>query len=121
MSETPAGLGPRGTRLWLSLLAQDDALEDDANPMREVALQAARTADRLDDLDAGLATCGDEQQLRLMTEERQQSTTLARLVSALRLPDEASGKRPQRRQIRGVQKPSKVSSLERARQRATGS
>ena len=48
-------------------------------------------------------------------EVRQQSATLARLIAALRLPDEATGKRPQKRQLRGVQKPSKVSSLERAR------
>lgn len=118
MSETPKGLCERGRRLWTSLLAQDVTLEDESNPMREVALQACRTADRLDALDATLATVDDDSRLRVLSEERQQSQAMARLVSALRLPDEASGKRPQRRQLRGVQQPSKVSSLERARQRA---
>lgn len=126
-------LGPRGSRLWTSLLAQDALLEDESNPMREVALQACRTADRLDGLDRLLTgdddtwarlvhkTQTDSYELKIdaaMSEERQQSQALARLISALRLPDEASGKRPQRRQLRGVQKPSKVSSLDRARQRA---
>lgn len=114
MSDVPAGLGPRGSRLWSSLLAQDALLEDEANPMREVALQAARTADRLEYLDEQIATVDDP--AKALAEERQQSATMARLISALRLPDEASGKRPQRRQLRGVQKPSKVSSLDRARQ-----
>ena len=56
----------------------------------------------------------------IFAEVRQQEAALARLISALRLPDEATGKRPQKRQIRGVQKPSKVSSLERARAAKTG-
>ena len=118
MSDTPAGLGTRGARLWTSLLTQDAALEDAENPMREVALQAARTADRLDYLDEQVAAADDP--AKALAEERQQSATMARLISALRLPDEASGKRPQRRQLRGVQKPSKVSSLDRARQASRG-
>lgn len=115
MPSTPPGLSARGRRLWKSLLAQDEALEDETNPMREVALQAARTADRLEDLDAALAVADTDGRIRLLTEERQQSQAMARLISALRLPDEASGKKPQRRQLRGVQQPSKVSSLDRAR------
>lgn len=117
MTDTPSvppDLAVRGRRLWAALLAQDAALEDESNPMREVALQAARTADRLEYLDGQVATAGDP--AKALAEERQQSATMARLISALRLPDEASGKRPQRRQLRGVQKPSKVSSLDRARQ-----
>ena len=115
MSDIPAGLGSRGARLWSSLLAQDGQLEDGMNPLREVALQAARTADRLEYLD-GLVRDGDDP-ARVIVEERHQSATLARLIAALRLPDDA-GKRPQRRQVRGVQMPSKVSSLDRARKRA---
>lgn len=109
------GLGPRGKRLWASLLAQDTDLTDEANPAREIALQAARAADRLDGLAASIQTADDPEALKLLAEERQQSAGMARLITALRLPDEASGKRPQRRQLRGVQQPSKVSSLERAR------
>jgi hypothetical protein len=42
---------------------------------------------------------------------------MARLLSALRLPDDA-GRKPQARKIRGVQQPSSaVSALERARLR----
>lgn len=116
-------LGARGRRLWGSLLAQDVSLEDEANPMREVALSACRTADRvntLEDLAARTDAVVEGRQgpmiHPLLAEVRQQSALLARLVAALRLPDDATGKRPQKRQLRGVQKPSKVSSLERARQ-----
>lgn len=132
-AKIPPGLETRGRRLWASLLAQDSDLEDETNPMREVALQACRTADRLDDLDrvlTGRAECwvtfeerfsGTEVLVKLdgaLSEERQQSQAMARLISALRLPDEATGKKPQRRQLRGVQKPSSVAAvtpLERAR------
>ena len=115
-------LGTRGRRLWDSLLAQDALLEDEQNPMREVALSACRTADRVDHLETQAASVESVVEGRtgpmihpLFAEVRQQSALLARLVAALRLPDDATGKRPQKRQLRGVQKPSKVSSLERAR------
>jgi hypothetical protein len=115
-------LGERGSRLWDSLLAQDSALENESNPMREVALSACRTADRVDDLEQQSAATDPVVDGRagpmihpLFAEVRQQSALLARLVAALRLPDDASGKRPQHRQLRGVQKPSVVSSLDRAR------
>lgn len=118
-------LGARGLRLWTSLLAQDVALEDEANPMREVALSACRTADRVNSLEILAAQTDAVVEGRqgpmihpLLAEVRQQSALLARLVAALRLPDEASGKRPQKRQLRGVQKPSAVSSLDRAREKS---
>lgn len=115
-------LAPRGRRLWASLLVQDEGLKDLKNPMREVALSACRTADRVEQLEV-LARTTDpvvEGKSGLMihpvhAEVRQQSALLARLVAALRLPDQASGKRPQHRQVRGVQQPSAVSSLDRAR------
>ena len=120
---TPVGLGTRGARLWASLLSQDSALEDDADPRREVALSACRTADRVEQLEQMAMGVDPVVEGRagpmthpLFGEVRQQSALLARLLAALRLPDEATGKRPQKRQLRGVQKPtSKVSSLERAR------
>ncbi len=121
-------LQARGRRLWESLLAQDVNLEDETNPMREVALSACRTADRVDHLERMAAEVDPIIEGKagpmthpLFAEVRQQAALLARLVSALRLPDEATGKRPQRRQMRGVQKPSAVSSLERARQAKLGS
>ena len=119
--------GPRGTRLWASLVAQDAALEDDTNPMREVAVSACHTADRVahleqlaGEVDSVIETSRGTTMHPVFGEVRQQAASLARLIAALRLPDEATGKRPQKRQIRGVQKPSKVSSLDRARQAKTG-
>lgn len=120
-------LAARGQRLWDNLLGQDKALEDEGNPMREVALTACRTADRVEHLE-GLAAVtdpvvegrGGPMIHPLLAEVRQQAALLARLVSALRLPDDATGRKPQRRQMRGVQKPSAVSSLERARQAKSG-
>jgi len=113
-------LGARGQRLWDSLLAQDASLEDEQNPMREVALSAARTADRVDHLE-GLAMAtdpvvegrGGPMIHPLLAEVRQQAQLLARLVAALRLPDEATGRKPQRRQMRGVQQPKAVSARDR--------
>ena len=117
--------GDRGQRLWDHLLEQDASLADEANPMREVALSAARTADRVEQLEE-LARMVDPvvegKSTTVMhpvfSEVRQQEALMARLIAALRLPDEKTGKRPQRRQVRGVQSPSKVSSLEAARRRA---
>jgi hypothetical protein len=115
-------LSARGQRLWDSLLAQDASLEDEQNPAREIALTACRTADRVDELETQAAAVDPVVEGRagpmihpLFAEVRQQAALLARLVAALRLPDQASGKRPQHRQIRGTQQPSKVTPLERMR------
>jgi hypothetical protein len=120
-------LGTRGRRLWDSLLAQDASLEDEQNPMREVALSAARTADRVDHLEGLAATTDPVVEGRggpmihpLLAEVRQQAQLLARLVAALRLPDAATGKKPQQRSLRGVQQPKAVSSLDRARAAKAG-
>ena len=115
--------GPRGTRLMTSLVSQDAALDDPLNPMREVALSACATADRVELLEVLCRTTDpiveDERNgpktHPLFVEVRNQAALLARLVSALRLPDQATGKKPQRRQMRGVQQPTAVSSLDRAR------
>ncbi len=115
-------LGPRGARLWASLLMQDSSLEDASNPMREVALTACRTADRVDHLETLARETEPVVEGRqgpmihpLLAEVRQQSALLARLVAALRLPDEATGRKPQRRPMRGVQKPSAVAVRDRLR------
>ena len=120
-------LGTRGRRLWDNLLAQDKTLEDEGNPMREVALTACRTADRVEHLEELAATTDPVVEGRggpmihpLLAEVRQQAALLARLVAALRLPDQATGKKPQRRQVRGVQQPSGVSSLDQARAAKAG-
>lgn len=118
----PSDLQQRGSRLWASLLAQDQALQNELNPAREVALSACRTADRVEHLERLSLSCDAVIEGRsgpmihpVHAEVRQQSALLARLVAALRLPDQATGKRPQARQVRGVQQPSKVTSLDRAR------
>jgi hypothetical protein len=107
------GLGAGGLRLWQSLLAQDKTLAEELNPAREVALEACRTKDRCDLLDV---VCRSEPVMLdngkglpiahpAWVEARQQANTLKQLVAALRLPDEATGKRPQVRSARGAYKP----------------
>lgn len=119
---TQPQFGARGERLMASLIAQDGRLEEFDNPIREIAISACETADRLAHLEAMSREVDAVIEGRagpmihpVFGEVRQQSALLARLVAALRLPDEATGKRPQKRQMRGVQQPSKVSSLDRAR------
>ena len=107
-------LGPGGRRLWKAFLAQDASLGVASNPVREVALEACRAKDRCDALDA---ICRSEPAMLesakgvpvahpAFVEARQQANTLKQLTAALRLPDEATGKRPQRHTgAAGVRKP----------------
>lgn len=98
----PALLGERGKALWASLHKQHPALTD---PERELVLEACKTADHLDQIEAYLPA-GDpyvEDSKGTMSvhpgfvEARQQANILKQLIAALRLPDEATGSRPQRR------------------------
>ncbi len=128
-TDVPPGLQAGGERLWASLLAQDEHLTDELNPARDVALEACRAKDRCDILDG---VCRDEPVLLdngkgqpvthpAWVEARQQANILKQLVAALRLPDEATGKRPQRHMgAAGARRPNgagsaAVSSLDRAR------
>lgn len=134
----PSGLGSRGRRLWREV-TDDHELDASQRVMLEEACRCADRLDRLDDLlrgdiDTWMHLQADEgsggQVLRIdsaLSEARQQQTVLKQLLAALRLPDEASGKRPQQRGgARGAYKPSgragagKVSSLDRARAARTG-
>lgn len=132
VSVAPKGLAPRGRRLWRAILDVNDL-----DPAQTVMLEeACRTADRLERLDELLRgevdswaslildRDGNTYELRIdgaLSESRQQQNILKQLLAALRLPDEASGKRPQQRGgARGAYKPTaatgaKVSSLDRAR------
>lgn len=123
--EIPEGLGERGARLWVSLMEQDPDMSD---PMRELALECCRVADVLERYnaeceDAELSVVNEKGNILtnpLFAERRQQQQNLKQLVAALRLPDETTGKRPQRRGPRGAYTASgkgnaSVSSLMRAR------
>jgi hypothetical protein len=98
---------------------------NEKNPLREVAITACLTADRVDRLEELAAdvepwVTTDKGALvthPVLVEVRQQANLLARLVASLRLPDPKTDKRPQTRPLRGVHAPSKVSSIERARLR----
>lgn len=124
--KAPSGLASRGRRLWREMHEASDF-----NPAETVLLhEACRITDRLDRLDAVLSggefldvgqDADGEYVLRVdgaLGAASRDANVLKQLVASLRLPDEASGKRPQFRGPRGVQQPSKarsVSSLDRAR------
>jgi hypothetical protein len=89
-----------GRALWSSVVERFE-LEV---PESAILLQAARTKDAVDQLAGvvrreGLLSAGKPHPA--LVEQRQQSVVLARLVAALRLPDEED-RRPQRRGSRGV-------------------
>jgi hypothetical protein len=129
--KAPSTLGPGGQTLWKSI---DD--EHDLNATQYVQLEeACRAKDRLDRLDEILRGDVDtwarlvhdirteDYELKIDAALASANTTanlMKQLIAALRLPDEATGKKPQRRGPRGAQKPTvpggaKVSSLDRAR------
>lgn len=103
MSDIPPGLDSGGRKLWESLLNQDATLADELNPARQMALEACRTKDRLDVLDEVCRTepvmldngKGQPVAHPAWVEARQQGNALKQLIVALRLPDKATGNRPQ--------------------------
>ena len=127
----PAGLGAGGSALWRDITAAHDL---DAAQLVQLT-EACRAKDRLDKLDDALRgdsntwmklavdvnSDGSIYELRITNALVQANATanlMKQLLAALRLPDEATGKRPQFRGPRGAQKPSVpkgVSSLDRAR------
>lgn len=143
MAETanrlPTGLSAGGRRLWAGITA-DHA---DLDPTQLVQLEeACRAKDRLDKLDELLRgdvdvwasvmhnTRTEDYELKIdaaLTQANATANLMKQLLAALRLPDAATGKRPQYRGPRGAQAPSvpggasKVSSIDRARSRAAKS
>ncbi len=124
----PEGLAEGGRGLWAALVDRDPDLADPLNPTRVVAIQACRAKDRCDRaedevrLEPATVDNGKGQPVAnpSWVEARQQENSLKQLVAALRLPDEATGKRPQRHMGGVSGRPPKsgtarVSSLERAR------
>lgn len=130
----PEGLNDRGRALWANCLTRDPALADSENPQRAVLHEAARVADRLDQLAAILDRDGpiitDSKGIQAPHPALKISLAaealLARLIAALRMPDHAGGKRPQRRgaprlqTVAPIPKAGTVSALERARRMAEG-
>lgn len=125
VSDVPAGLSSGGRALWESLIARDATLSDELNPVRQMAVEACRTKDRLDLLDE---VCRSEPVMLdngkgqpvahpAWVEARQQGNALKQLIVALRLPDKATGNRPQVQRgsspVRGAGAP--ISSLDMAR------
>jgi hypothetical protein len=128
--ESPAGLGAGGRNLWDALQSQDASLSEELNPARQMAVEACRTKDRLDLLDEICRTepvmldngKGQPVAHPAWVEARQQGNALKQLIVALRLPDKATGKRPQVQRgsspVRGAG--AAVSSLEMARRAKSG-
>lgn len=133
----PAHLGPGGKALWKAITADHEL--DGAQVVQ--LTEACRMKDRCDKLDQVLrgdpATwmelAGDSDHMNCtlrvdgaLTKANDTANSMKQLIAALRLPD-SDGKRPQKRGPRGAQKPTvaggattpgKVSSIERARERA---
>ncbi len=110
MTNVPTDFGWGGRQLWDGVTERHEL-----DQMQLVMLeQACRQRDRCDAL-APIASTG------ALRHERDAAMAMSRLLTALRLPDQA-GRIPQSRQPRGVQAPSSPpSALERGRQRHTGS
>ncbi|WP_438494150.1 hypothetical protein [Streptomyces asiaticus] len=100
MQEAPPGLGESGRALWESIAGKFglEVFE------QQLLLQACRSADLLDRLAAQAAAGGltvtnakgDVVTAPWISEHRQQSANLARMIASLRIPDE-DDQRPQRR------------------------
>lgn len=137
--KAPTGLGTGGRALWKGITDEHDL---DATQIVQLT-EACRMKDRCDKLDellrgdvdtwaTVLPVDADGTEFRLqvagaLSRANETANAMKQLIAALRLPDEQSGKRPQRRGPRGAQKPTtpggkgKVSSLDRARERKAGS
>lgn len=97
----PKGLRQSGKRLWRDV---QEVYELDVHE-ELLLLQAARCADRLDTLAEEASKSptvvtnakGDQVAHPALTESRQQSITLTRLIASLRLPSDEDDARPQRR------------------------
>lgn len=128
--DVPAGFDAGARSLWSAITA-----EHDLNAVQLVQLEeACRAKDRLDRLDRLLRgdvdtwarvmhnTRTGDYELKIdaaLVQANATANLMKQLIAALRLPDETTGKRPQRRGPRGAVQPQvpggKVSSLDRAR------
>lgn len=133
--KAPVGLGPGGRSLWNAITKDHPDLDAPQLVQLEEACRAKDRADKLDEVLRGDADTwmklvvdihsdGTVYEIRVtnaLSKATEQATLMKQMLAALRLPDAATGKRPQYRGARGAQKPTvpggagKVSSLDRAR------
>lgn len=132
---TPTGLAAGGRALWREVCKDHPDLDITQKVQLTEACRAKDRLDKLDDLLRGdvdvwtrltHGTQTDDYELKIdaaLTQANATANLMKQLLAALRLPDEATGRRPQRRGPRGAQAPtvpggtSKVSSIDRARAR----
>jgi hypothetical protein len=136
MPTIPKGLGAGGRKLWRGISSAHD-LDDAQLAQLEEACRAKDRCDKLDDVLRGevetwvrfqLAEGDDDgvvYEVKIDAALAQANNTanlMKQLLAALRLPDEASGRRPQVRSARGSYKPpvaggapKPITSIERAR------
>ena len=111
----PDGLQSGGRDLWAAII---DNYELDAAQAAQL-LEACRQKDRCDHLDSLVLNAEPADYGRMVKLANETANQMKQMLAALRLPDEATGKRPQFRGARGAQKPSvpggNISSLDRAR------
>lgn len=98
---TPSGLRPGGRKLWRAIVGDYELAQHELT----VLLEAARTVDALEQLEAIVEAEGvvhDSPQGKrahpALVEARQQRLTLAKLVASLRIPlddQQAAGRMPQ--------------------------
>ena len=118
MTTTPEGFGAGGRDLWRQVTEAHDL---DAAQLAQLE-EACRMKDRCDLLDTMADGAESEQAfIEFVKLANATANTMKQLIAALRLPDAATGKRPQYRGPRGAQVPSvpggNVSSIDRARAR----
>jgi hypothetical protein len=95
----PEGLRASGAQLWRDVM---ERWEVDRPHEARLLLEICRMADLLDVLHAQAESDASDRGWA-MVELRQQRIAFARMCSALRIPDEPGGQRPQRRSgVRGV-------------------
>jgi hypothetical protein len=138
VTEIPEGLGAGGSALWTAITTENHL---DAAQQAQL-VEACRAKDRLDKLDSVLRGDADvwlklthslrteDYELKVDAALSQANATanlMKQLLAALRLPDAATGKRPQYRGARGAQAPSvpggkvgTVTALDKLRQAAGG-
>jgi len=95
-----AGLLAAGRRQWQDILDRDPALADEHNPDRNLAVEACRLKDQIDQLHRLLRAEGmvvDGKVHPAAPEINRCRQTYKQLMNMLRLPDPETGERPQRR------------------------